>query len=90
MPNCFSLTRKTALDQGPVSLSKVDEEICAHLGVPVHPTMYCYWWYDLIGFGVATGKTFDDFINDDGRTDHVREIARFLKDNFVPNAWAER
>jgi hypothetical protein len=30
MANSFSLTRKIDIDNGPVSLRQIDEEICAH------------------------------------------------------------
>ena len=35
MPNCFSLTRTTDKDAGPVSLKQVDDEMRRHFKEPV-------------------------------------------------------
>ncbi len=60
MPNFFSLTRKSDPAAGPVSANTLDEEICAHLGVEIHPTNYHVYWYDSIGFRLALGMTWDE------------------------------
>lgn len=60
MPNCFQLTRKSDLQSGPVSLVKIDSELCGLLGVEIHPVKYVRGWFDFIGFGLATGSTFAD------------------------------
>src|SRR5689334_4899735 len=85
MPNCFSLTKIGETE--PMKLTQIDELICGHLGVKVHPTQWVYGWYDIIGFGLAMGKTFDDFIDNPDWSDRIQEIAKFLKDNFKSDAW---
>lgn len=58
MPNCFQLIRKSQPEAGPVVLTEVDEELCRHFGVSIHP--YCWYenWYDIIGFRLALGRSF--------------------------------
>lgn len=60
MPNCFQLTRKSDLSAGPVSLMKIDKEMCAHFNAPVDPVKYHAYWYDIIGFSLAMGRSFGD------------------------------
>lgn len=85
MPNCFQLMRIGT--EEPVKLSVIDEEICRHLGIEVHPRQYAFGWYDIIGFGLACGRGFDDFIFDEEFSDNTREIARFLRDHYHHRAW---
>lgn len=98
MPNCFQLVRKS--DGVAESLAKVDEEICAYLRVECHPRLFYLYWYDVIGFALACGKTFDDlrkrYANRDeaeaGRlaTDATyMRIVDFLDENYTVEAWAE-
>ena len=103
MPNCFSLTRKSDLEAGPVVLQVIDEEMCKHFGVPCDPKIYHAYWYQTIGFSLACGKTFED-IRDDVRSQianatdilhnlqdlHQIAICDWLEANFTTNAWAER
>jgi hypothetical protein len=59
MPNCFRLYPKSpeamALHGNPNAaiLQKVDEHICTHFGVEVHPKYWCGDWYHVIGFLIA-------------------------------------
>lgn len=90
MPNCFSLTKKGETE--PKALTKIDDEICEMLGVPSDPVMYAYYWYDIIGFRLAIGHSFEKIIQDlsndgDGK---LVQIAKWLNENYVANAWAER
>lgn len=99
MPNCFQLYRKGETEAVP--LNTIDEEICAHLGVPVHDTYYCGDWYITIGFKLAMGRSFDHIIGYyDGAGlvtkgeereyyDTLRKIAEFLNSKFSTNAWVE-
>ena len=59
MPSCFQLFKKG--ESEPISLNKIDEEICSVLEVPVHLTKYgggyvkgALNWFDTIGFAIAT------------------------------------
>lgn len=84
---CFQLTRKSNLGSGPVQLTVIDEEICKHLGLPVHPVNYCHNWYNTIGFGLACGKSFDrlrEVFKSDLRS---IEIINYLDANFTTNAF---
>lgn len=58
MPNCFALTRKGETE--PVVLQKLNEELCAMLGEPVHERFWTHSWYDIIGFKLAMGRSWDD------------------------------
>jgi hypothetical protein len=53
MPNCFQLFKKDDVEQNPVSLVKLDQEICEHLGVETHPVRWRSGWHDTIGWGIA-------------------------------------
>jgi hypothetical protein len=88
MPNCFTLTRKSDLDAGPVPLAKIDEEMCVFFAVAVDPMKYYLHWFDLIGFRLAIGHTFEEIISDS--SERLKPVARWLQENFTPNVWAER
>ena len=99
MANSFSLTRKTDLDNGPVSLRQVDEEICVHFKIVPHPKDYYHAWFDTIGFELATGRSFADIIrrcHEDMEADPERykyykrklDIAEYLDRNFIPARWS--
>ena len=88
MPNCFTLTLRGATEAS--SLSAVGEAICAHLGVPVHPTRYVRGWYDCIGFALSCGKNWE-WIRERCTDDpEMLRIASFLEEHYQVSAWAER
>lgn len=91
MPNCFTLTRKSDPDAGPVAFAKIDEEICAHLDVPCHPKHWYLGWYDDIGMALAHGMTFERMreIYEEDREVQAIKVVDFLDENFTANAWAE-
>ena len=105
MPNCFQLTRKSEPEKGPVKLTQIDQEIADHLGVPCNPTIWCYYWYDIIGFKLALGKKHDEIkadllevrktLVDAGDTEGVEfqdqlvRINDFLEANFTSDSWVE-
>lgn len=99
MPNCFQLTKKG--DNEPSTLNSIDEAICIHLGVEVHPQVYCAGWYDYIGFALAMGKDWAQIrqrladtvreFPDEGTTEWAAvmgKILQFLEDNYTADAWA--
>ena len=100
MPNCFQLTRKSELDKGPVKLDQIDQEMCDHFKEPCDPKKWYCWWYDIIGFKLAMGKTFDQ-IKDDLKSERDKaeendikqvnqkwlDITEWLDENFTSNAW---
>ena len=100
MPNCFQLIRKSAPQEGPVVLQKVDEEMCAFFRVPCDPVKWYHYWYDTIGFSLAMGSSFeyqrqsvkdnpnpdDESVDWDKRT---IEIIDWLDENFTTDAFAQ-
>jgi hypothetical protein len=100
MTNRFSLTRKTDKESGPVSLRKIDKELCQRLGIIVDHCEYYNGWVDTIGIQLAEGQSFTDIIQecdrnmaeypeDNGYYSRKRVIAQYLSDNFISDAWAE-
>jgi hypothetical protein len=100
MPACYQLSRTDNLDAGPVNLVAIDEDICRHFGVEIHPTKWYCDWHQAIGFRLAIGKTFDEIIAEfdqsagpnDEDTFYARlaQIARYLKCAYTNNAWYGR
>ena len=98
MPNCFTLTRKG--ETTPANLNAIDEELCTLLGVPVHPTKYVEYWFDIIGLPLACGKSLEEIIKrfkedneyskKDNDQDPLVKIAEYLNEHYVSNAWCER
>ena len=85
MPNCFTLTPIGATE--PATLASIDEALCAHLGVPVHPSQYHARWVDLEGFALAMGKDWNWMReNFDGR----EPIISWLESNYTVDAFAYR
>jgi hypothetical protein len=97
MPNCFALYRLNDPKKTFVSLSKIDEEICEMMNVPCDEKKYYYGWYDIIGFRLAMGETFDDMISGNeakgigALEDPIyQQIARWLEANYGSDAWSQR
>jgi len=89
MPNCFTLTRIGSTV--PSALSQVDEALCRHLGVAVHPTKYVAHWYSIIGFALACGAELNQEMVNQYRDDpELHRIAEYLLENYTSDAWAER
>ena len=70
MSVCFQLFA-IGSDKGE-PLNQVDEAICKHFGVEVHPTLYYHDWFDVIGFRLALGKTWDEIVEE--HQQYIREI----------------
>ena len=62
MPNSFSLTRKSNMDAGPVSLQQIDNEMCADFGLVPDPNNSYHLWVNIIGLTLATGQSFNDIM----------------------------
>lgn len=99
MPNCFSLTRKSDPDAGPVAFVTIDEELCKYLGVECHPTNWYMGWYDHIGLALACGRSFaqimdtvaktavdNDGLDDPSYKQYVKLIV-WLDRNFTADVW---
>ena len=92
MPNCFQLTRVGETE--PTVLTALDEEICRHLGVEVHPRFWVEGWYDTIGFQIAMGSRLGseelrERVRDYPVRGRLPEILEYLERNFTSDAWAE-
>lgn len=96
MPNCFTLSRKAEPGK-PISFITIDEELCAALGKPCDPNKYYLGWYDMIGFRLAMGQSFDDiqqYLIHDCSDHHdwaveMLRVSTYLREHFVSDAWAE-
>ena len=100
MPNCFSLTRKTNKDAGPVPLQQIDDEMRRHFKEPSDPGQWLWSWYTTVGLALSLGRSFTDIIqecqsNMGEYPEDVRyyrrklSIAEYLNDHFVSDAWTE-
>lgn len=89
MPNCFTLTRKSDVQAGPVTLSVIDEEMCAYFGEPVHSEYWCRGWYNSIGLLLSLGKNWDEIreIYEEPDFQHLIPVIDFLEANFTTDAW---
>jgi hypothetical protein len=101
MPQCYTLTRKGQNE--PEFRTKIDEELCKLLGLPVHPEYWVRDWDNVIGFALACGKTMDQVRemllqyrekaikknNEDGANYYrdLLKIQEYLDQNFTVNAW---
>lgn len=87
MPNCFQLTRKG--NQGPETLANIDKEICALLGQPVDPVLYCVSWFDTIGFGLACGNDWNKLREVYEDFPELLKVIDYLETNYTFDAWYE-
>ena len=88
MPNCFQLLeRSTDNELVPVAFSHIDNRMRIHFDAPPDPINWYKHWYDLIGFGLALGRSWADLR--EAFPDHV-DIVNWLETNYTCDAWAER
>jgi hypothetical protein len=97
MPNCYQLYRKGETRGGitptyPATLQSVDEAICQHFGVPVHPKYWFRDWHNIIGFKIAMGSALGSselrqWITENA--DDLLDVLAFLETNYTSDAWAE-
>lgn len=76
---------------------KIDEDICKHLGVEPHPRMYCHYWYDTIGYLIATDSKMylggADLVAkivewDEGK-EQLTKILEYLTEHYTSTNWYE-
>lgn len=76
-----------------VSLSKVDEAICAHMLKPVHPTEYFYGWFDVLASMLALGKD-EEYIRKELPLYHdavvLTQVFDFLVETYDFSSWMGR
>lgn len=96
----FQLTRIGSRE--PSTFQTIDCAICQSLGLPWDNIRYVEGWYDVIGFMLASGKTFaqiTDYLNErvtngpvdwsDGYRNLLR-INHYLLENYSTEAWGGR
>ena len=104
MPNCFSLTRKGEKDCS--TMQAIDAKMCIHFGAPCDEKRYHAEWYNIIGFSLACGKSFESqreefrkqvaSLSEAGQYDqahremHYIAICDWLEANYTSDAWCER
>lgn len=98
MPVCFQLIDRTS--GIPATLQHVDAQLCQNLDLPFHNELYTCWWYDIIGFKLALGKSFAEITNDlrDNQAKYPKNwqdyqdllrINAFLLEYYESSAWWE-
>ena len=100
MPNCIQFTKKGS--DRPISMNKLDEEICGVLGVEVHPTAYVVMWFDRIAGRLAVGASWEDieatFKREMTEAEDEEEVEyrmaqlsalNYLRENYQHSAWYE-
>ena len=55
----FQLSKKTNPEFVPEKFSDVDAHMCEYFGVPVDKFYYYQSWFDIEGFNLAMGKSFN-------------------------------
>lgn len=91
MPNCIEFTSKVTGQV--VTLGALDEELCDVAGVPVHERNWCFNWFDVIGGGLAAGKSFGNIATEVGSDydgvfrDVMLKMCKHLDANYRVRAW---
>jgi hypothetical protein len=102
MPNCFTLTRKSNPEAGPVPLQQIDEEMCARFDAPCDERKWYLDWMTGIGFPLSVGKSFAEIR--ETVKDSISEweveyglkggqellaLIDWLEENFTSDCWVE-
>lgn len=79
----------------PESFSSIDNKLCEHFGVPVHPDKYYtppgeFNWYDAIGWSCINKSlaTFANELEEDGL--ELAKAIRWIDDNYTLISWMGR
>lgn len=99
MAVCFQLFPIGSQEAMP--LTAVDAAMCWHFRVGCHPTKWHGVWYDIIGFKLACGKSFQQVRQElaqgaieskvENRLfyNHLIEITDWLETRFTVNSWSQ-
>ena len=92
MPNVveFYLKGKSKGDKKPVDYFKLDEEICAFMGVPVDQLEWSFNWYNRIAFSFALGNSPERIRELYSDHPETLRILDFLLDKYEVKAYCER
>ena len=89
MPSCFQLIKKGETE--PSILQDVDTEMWNHFkgGEPKGNDRWYRSWYDIIGLGLAMGKTWNELREMYTDRPRLLEIIEYLEDHYTTDAWRE-
>ena len=90
MANYFTLTRAGEVESS--KFSRIDEEICRHMGAAVHETRWYIGWYDFFGLAIATGKTPEQmagYLEDEDAESRAAglSVLEYLRTYYEWDAW---
>ena len=88
MPNCFQLISKRHKEAIP--FAAIDSDISKDLGLPLHQTRYCCDWYDLIGFSLSMGASWEDIREVYSHDHDLMRIAKYLEEHYEARSWYEK
>ena len=73
----------------PEDFKIIDEKICSLLNEPIHHRLWCFGWYDTVGFSLAHGETYGEikaWIEKEFDERHFKlellKICSFLETNY--------
>ena len=87
MPRCFALTKKG--ENEPTKLTAIDDEMRVAFGAPPDSSQWFRGWYNIIGLGLAVGKSFAQLkklFNDDAE---LVAVIDYLAEHYTPDGWHE-
>jgi hypothetical protein len=87
MPACFCLYSKYTKEQ--MSLTEVDEIMCAHFNEPVDKDKWLGDWYNAIGLGLAMGKSWQD-LRDLFTSESNHAMIDYLEATYTTDCWHEQ
>ena len=87
MPRCFALTKKG--ENEPTKLQAIDDEMRVAFGAPPDSSQWFRCWYNIIGLGLAVGKSFEqltELFHDDAE---LVAVIDYLAEQYVSDCWRE-
>ena len=87
MSRCFALTKKG--ENKPTKLQAIDDEMRVAFGAPPDSSQWFRGWYNIIGLGLAVGKTFEqltELFNDDAE---LVAVIDYLAERYMSDCWRE-
>lgn len=85
MPAYFTLTKKG--EKEPSAFAQIDDEMREHFGAPADATNWYESWYDIEGFRLALGRTWEEMRQ---ATPNRIAIINWLEENYIADAWYSR
>ena len=76
--------------RNPVPLAEVDNTICQALGKPIHPVRWYLNWFNLLGFGLASGEDYVKLAKHYEDDPELLEVLAVLREKFTYYTWCGR